>query len=119
MLEFRQLVKLNDLVLVQFHLAVFQLRVAKSAPSRTPKFVVEVARSLEYLYLMSQALEKRVEELEKTVAELTGKAGVPTRAKNPWRTFGVFKDDPIFEEAVRLGREYREQQACDNGPAGS
>ena len=68
---------------------------------------------------MSQTLEKRVEELEKTVAGLTASVGIPTRAKDPWRTFGVFKDDPAFEEAVRLGREFREQQTCDNGPAGS
>ncbi|MGO8676164.1 MAG: hypothetical protein ACLQVX_09885 [Limisphaerales bacterium] len=68
---------------------------------------------------MSQTLEKRVEELEKTVAQLADKAGIPTRAKNPRRTFGAFKDDPAFEEAVRLGREYREQQTCDNGLAGS
>ena len=81
--------------------------------------MVEVPRVMEYLYVMSQTLEKRVEELEKTVAELTDKAGIPTRPKNPWRTFGVFKDDPAFEEAVRLGREYREQQTCDNGLAGS
>jgi len=68
---------------------------------------------------MPQTLEKRVEELEKTVAELTAKASLPTRAKSPWRTFGVFKDDPLFEEAVRFGREYREQKTCDNDPAGS
>jgi hypothetical protein len=68
---------------------------------------------------MSQTLEKRVEKLEKKVAELSGKPNLPTRTKNPWQTFGVLKDDPAFEEAVRLGREYREQQNREKELAGS
>ncbi len=59
---------------------------------------------------MSQMLKKRVETLEENVAELTGQGRPPTRKKNPSRTFGIFRNDPDFEEAVRLGREYREQQ---------
>ena len=62
---------------------------------------------------MSQTLEKRVEELEKKVAELSGKPALPARKKNPWRTFGIFQNDPDFEEAVRRGREYRKQQTYD------
>jgi len=66
---------------------------------------------------MAQTLEQRVEQLEKLVAQIgSGSAG---RAKDPWRTYGVFKDDPEFEEAVRLGREYREQQTYDKEIAGS
>ena len=42
-----------------------------------------------------------------------------TRKKNPWRTFGVFQDDPDFEAAARLGREYREQQTYEREIAGS
>ena len=68
---------------------------------------------------MSQALEKRVEELEKKVAELSGKPNLAVRKKDPWRTHGAFKDDPDFEEAVRLGREYREQQTYEKEIAGS
>jgi hypothetical protein len=68
---------------------------------------------------MSQTLENRIEKLEKQVAELTDRTGLPTRTRDPWRTFGAFKDDPLFEEAVRLGREYRDQQARDDGIAGS
>lgn len=44
---------------------------------------------------------------------------VSPRKKNPWRTFGVFQDDSDFEEAVRLGREYREQQTYEREIAGS
>ena len=68
---------------------------------------------------MSQTLEKRVEDLEKKVAELSEKPNVSGRKKNPWRTFGIFKNDPDFEEAVRLGREYREQQTYEKEIAGS
>jgi hypothetical protein len=65
---------------------------------------------------MAQTLEQRVEELERKVAELTAE---PTRKKDPWRTFGIFQNDPDFEEAVRLGREYREQQTYNKEIAGS
>jgi len=68
---------------------------------------------------MSQTLEKRVEELERQVAELSGKPSLSVRKKDPWRTFGIFKDDLDFQEAVRLGREYREQQTYDKEIAGS
>ena len=61
---------------------------------------------------MPQTLEQRVEELERKVAELT-------RKKDPLRTFGIFKNDPDFEEAVRRGREYREQQTYNKEIAAS
>jgi hypothetical protein len=56
---------------------------------------------------MSQTLEMRVEDLEKKVAELSAEPIRLARKKDWRRTLGVFKDDPDFEEAVRLGREYR------------
>ena len=68
---------------------------------------------------MSQTLEKRVDELEQKLAELNARLDREPRVKNPWRTFGAFQDDPDFEEATRLGREYREQQTCDKEIAGS
>ena len=71
-----------------------------------------------YLPGMSQALEKRVEELEKKLAELSGKPIASVRKRDPWRTYSAFKDDPDFEEAVRLGREYREQQTYEKEIAG-
>ena len=79
----------------------------------------ELAGAMVYLPGMSQTLEKRVEELEKKVAELSGKPGLAVSKKDPWRTFGIFQDDPDFQEAVRLGREYREQQTYDKEIAGS
>ena len=64
-------------------------------------------------------LRLQVEELEKQVAELSGKAGVAVRKKDPRRTFGIFKGDPDFQEAVRLGREYREKQTYEKEIPGS
>ena len=68
---------------------------------------------------MPETLEKRVERLEKKVAELSGKTNGAARKKNPWRTYGAFKNDADFENAVRLGREYREQQTYEKEIAGS
>ena len=68
---------------------------------------------------MSKTLEQRVEELEKKVAELSAPP-VGSKRKKDWRrTFGIFQDDPSFDEVVRLGREYREQQTYEKEIAGS
>ena len=81
--------------------------------------MVEFLRAMVYLPGMSQTLEKRVEELEKKVAELSACQTHPARKKDWRRTIGIFKDDPDFEEAVRLGREYRQQQTYEKEIAGS
>ncbi|PWU08610.1 MAG: hypothetical protein C5B50_29205 [Verrucomicrobia bacterium] len=65
---------------------------------------------------MSPTLEQRVEMLEQKVAELNANL---IRKKDPFRTFGIFRDDPDFEQAVRLGREYRQQQTYEKEIAGS
>ena len=53
-------------------------------------------------------LEERVTELEEKVARLSEKEG----EDKPWWElwFGAFKDDPSFDEAMRLGAEYRKSQ---------
>ncbi len=58
-------------------------------------------------------IEKRLEILEAEVALLKNK--VEKKDDNneiPWwkQHLGVFADDPAHEEAMRLGREYRESQ---------
>jgi hypothetical protein len=57
-------------------------------------------------------LAKRVEALEKAVAELQAQVkGTPfPDPDRPWWRLdaGRFRDDPVFEEIIRLGREYRE-----------
>jgi hypothetical protein len=64
-----------------------------------------------YSRVVPQTLESQAGELEKQVAGLI--ASPSGRIKNPWRTYGAFKDDPEFEQAARLGREFREQRSCD------
>lgn len=73
-------------------------------------FGLAVHPRLSYLRGMSQTLEKRVAELEKKVAELSAQPIRPNRKKDWRRSIGVFRNDPDFEEAARLGRKYREQQ---------
>ena len=55
-------------------------------------------------------LKERVEILEREVARLKSRLENTAPAGRPWweQIAGTFADDPAFEEAVRLGREYRE-----------
>ena len=54
-------------------------------------------------------VEERVAVLEREVAQLKKRLeGPPTPTVPCWeRIVGTFADDPAFEEAMRLGREYR------------
>lgn len=57
---------------------------------------------------MGQTLEKRVASLESELAQLK-KSLEPQKAKPWWEQIaGKFANDPVYDEAVRLGREYRE-----------
>jgi hypothetical protein len=92
----------------------WQFQVGLVANGRLPR-----DRQRVYVPGMLQTLEKRVKALEKKVAQLSA---WPTRVsrKKDWRlTIGIFQDDPDFEEAVRLGRKYREQQTYAKEIAGS
>jgi hypothetical protein len=56
-------------------------------------------------------LEDRVAALETEVAQLKTKvAKEESRVDLPWweQVFGAFENDPLFEEAMALGRAYRE-----------
>ena len=60
-------------------------------------------------------LEKRVETLELEVRELRRLLRSQTGLENPgpddWmKSFGRFKDDPTYDEALRLGRSWRLRQ---------
>jgi hypothetical protein len=68
---------------------------------------------------MPQTLEERVTLLEREVKELR-RTQKPTDSdssagNNRWvnAIFGAFKDDPLFEEAVKAGQEYRKSQVPD------
>jgi hypothetical protein len=55
-------------------------------------------------------LEKRLLNLEKIVAQLQEQA----KRENPWPSIiGHFANDAIFDEIIRLGRDYRESQRPD------
>lgn len=55
-------------------------------------------------------LESRVAILEAKVTQLQDKLETVAPGTKPWWEYvvGAFADDPAFEEAMRLGREYRE-----------
>jgi hypothetical protein len=56
-----------------------------------------------------QQLEQRLSELEREVAELRREVRPLRPLRSVESTFGMFANDPDFDEIVRLGREYREQ----------
>ena len=59
------------------------------------------------------SLEERVAALEAEVAQLKRERQGATKMPLPWweRRFGAFKDDPIYDEAMRLGVAYRTSQS--------
>ena len=57
---------------------------------------------------MPETLEKRLDEIEKKVAELGAIVGVEPRRKDWLATVGTLRDDELSGEAERLGREYRD-----------
>lgn len=56
-----------------------------------------------------EQLERKVNDLERQVAELRNELKPFRPADRTTDTFGMFRDDPLFDEIVRLGREYRDQ----------
>jgi hypothetical protein len=56
-----------------------------------------------------EQLESRLSDLEVQFAEWKARAE-DRRPRGNWRsTFGMFGDDPEFDEILRLGKEYREE----------
>lgn len=61
-------------------------------------------------------LENRIAALEAEVALLKSKIEKKgNKTEVPWweQHLGIFADDPAHEEAMRLGREYRESQKME------
>jgi hypothetical protein len=58
---------------------------------------------------MPEQLEERVAFLEAEVARLKNKIEIDLPAKTWWEKIaGTFADNPTYDEAMQLGREYRE-----------
>ena len=55
-------------------------------------------------------IELRVSRLEAEVTQLKKQLEQATPPGGDWldEVFGVFDNDPVYEEAMRLGREYRQ-----------
>lgn len=58
--------------------------------------------TLEQLEIKVQQLEQRLTDIQRVLRPLSALPRVED-------TFGMFSDDPDFDEVLRLGREYREQ----------
>jgi hypothetical protein len=57
--------------------------------------------------MASTKLEERVAALEE-VAKLKSKLEGPEASKPWWeRIAGTFQDDPVYEQAMKLGQQYR------------
>ncbi len=54
-------------------------------------------------------IETRLVKLEKVVSQLKSQASKSSGKRNRWwvTDAGRFADDPVFDEIVELGREYR------------
>ena len=61
-----------------------------------------------------QQLEQRLSELERQVAELQREVRPLRSLASVQDTFGMFANDPDFDEIVRLGREYRDQANAED-----
>lgn len=57
----------------------------------------------------SPHLESRVATLEAELAQMKQALSAIVQKKDPWwlKVAGSFENDPTFEEAVRLGQEWR------------
>jgi hypothetical protein len=65
----------------------------------------------------NSTIEGRLEAVEEAVAELKRKLEVQPPSPN-WldQVIGIFRDEPAFEEVVRLGREFRMADRPDEDP---
>jgi hypothetical protein len=56
-----------------------------------------------------EQLELKVVGLERELAELRSEVNTMRPFRSVEDTFGIFANDPCFDEIVRLGREYRDR----------
>ena len=63
-----------------------------------------------------EQLERKLIDLEQQIAELRRDVKPARSGGTPADTFGMFRDDPLFDEIVRLGREYRDKVNSEADP---
>lgn len=65
--------------------------------------------------MTNKEIEQRLAALETEFALLKSKMEKNGEVKTPWyeKIAGTFADDPAYDEAMRLGREYRLSQRED------
>jgi hypothetical protein len=70
---------------------------------------------------VSQPLEERVAILEAEVARLKNKLEIVALPTKPWweSITGTFADNSAYDEAMQLGREYRESLRSDSVESGN
>jgi hypothetical protein len=62
--------------------------------------------------MATRSLEERVTTLEAEVAQLKRAQQSTMQTSSPWwaQRFGAFQNDPMYDEAMRLGAAYRQSQ---------
>jgi hypothetical protein len=66
--------------------------------------------------MATRTLEDRLTIVEQELEQLKQqlRVGKPQETEPRWKQIvGVFKDDPLFDEAERLGREWRDAQQME------
>jgi hypothetical protein len=60
----------------------------------------------------STVIEKRLDKLESEISEIKLILADKTNSSTPWweEIIGTFADDPAFEEAIEIGKKYRQSQ---------
>jgi hypothetical protein len=69
-----------------------------------------VSMAIGGMCMASETLEARLSVLEREMAQIKRLLRTKSGPAEPWweRIAGVFEDDPVFEQAMKLGRQYRE-----------
>lgn len=88
---------------------------AKRSRGRVQDGIFRGDASLRYVKMTIQQLEQRLVDLERQVAELRTQSRPLQPYSSVSDTFGVFANDPDFDDVVRFGREYRAQANTENG----
>jgi hypothetical protein len=63
-----------------------------------------------------EQLERRVTELERELANVRTTIQTMQPFNSVEDTFGIFANDPYFDDMVKLGREYRDRVNSEGQP---